>query len=113
MQLLYPGLPGLLFVIQPSFNRWRSFATTVLRTSPFPVEPFHYVLFLQYQLDSSRSVSSINSAFYAFNWLHDVAGVSSPTNHPTVAALKEGAARSASSTANHRKEPLEAEHLRK
>ena len=95
------------------FNRWRSFATSVLGTSPFPVEPFHCALFLQYLLESSRSVSSINSAFYAFKWLHDLAGVSSPTSHPTVVAVKEGAVRSASSPANHRKEPLEAEHLRK
>lgn len=39
--------------------------------------------------------------------------MSSPTSHPTVVAVKEGAVRSASSPANHRKEPLEAEHLRK
>jgi len=95
------------------FNRWRSFATTVLGTSPFPVEPFHCALFLQYLLESSRSVSSINSAFYAFKWLHDLVAMSSPTSHPTVVAVKEGAVRSASSPANHRKEPLEAEHLRK
>ena len=95
------------------FNRWRSFATTVLGTSPFPVEPSHCALFLQYLLESSRSVSSINSAFNAFKWLHDLAAVSSPTSHPTVVAVKEGAVRSASSPANHRKEPLEAEHLRK
>ena len=77
------------------------------------MEPIDCMLLLQYLLDSTNSVSSINSAFYAFNWLHDLAGVSSPTSHPTVVAVKEGAVRLASSPVKHRKEPLEAEHLRR
>ena len=95
------------------FNRWRSFVADVLGISAFPVEPIHCALFLQYLLDSSKSVSSINCAFYAFKWLHDLAGVPSPTIHPTVVAVKEGAVRLASSPVKHRKEPLEAEHLRR
>ena len=73
------------------------------------MEPIDCMLLLQYLLDSTNSVSSINSAFYAFNWLHDLAGVSSPTSHPTVVAVKEGAVRLASSPVK----PLEAEHLRR
>lgn len=45
--------------------------------------------------------------------MHDLAGVSSPTSHPTVVAVKEGAVRLASSPVKGRKEPLEAEHLRR
>ncbi|CAH3186559.1 unnamed protein product [Porites lobata] len=95
------------------FNRWRSFATEVLGiVAVFPVEPIHCALFLQYLLDSTKSVSTINCAFYAFKWLHDLAGVGSPTSHPTVVAVKEGAIRLSSCPVKHRKEPLEAEHLR-
>ena len=57
------------------FNRWRSFASTVLVTSRFPVKPVHCALFLQYVLDSSKSVSTVNCAFYAFKWLHDLAAL--------------------------------------
>lgn len=76
------------------------------------MEPIDCALLLQYLLDSTNSVSSINSAFYAFKWLHDLAGVSSPKGHPTVVAVKEGAVRLASSPVKHRKEPLETEHLK-
>ena len=77
------------------------------------MEPLHCALFLQYLLDSSKSAFTINSAFYAFKWLHDLAGVCSPTSHPTVVAVKEGASRLASLPVKYRKEPLEAGHLRK
>ncbi|XP_015769715.1 PREDICTED: uncharacterized protein LOC107348204, partial [Acropora digitifera] len=83
--------PGTSLNYTRIFNRWRSFATEVLGIiDVFPVEPIHCALFLQYLLDSTKSVSTINCAFYAFKWLHDLAGVGSPTSHPTVVAVKEG-----------------------
>ena len=95
------------------FNRWRSFAGEVLGiVAVFPVEPIHCALFLQYLLDLTKFVPTISCAFYAFKWLHDLAGVCSPTSHPTVVAVKEGAIYLSSSAVKHRKEPLEAEHLR-
>ena len=78
----------------------------------FLVEPISCAMFLQYLLDSTKSASSINSAFHAFKWLHDLAGFSSPTSHPTVIAVQEGATCLASSPVKHQKEPLDAEHLR-
>ena len=78
----------------------------------FPVEPIPCALFLQYLFDSTKSVSTINCAFYAFKWLHDLAGVCSPTSHPTAVAVKEGAICLCSCPIKHRKETLEAEHLR-
>ena len=106
--------PGTSLNYTRIFNRWRSFATEVLViVAVFPVEPIHCALFLQYLLDSTKSVSTINCAFYAIKWLHDLAGVGSPTSHPTVVAVKEGAIRLFSCPVKHRKlEPLEAEHLR-
>ncbi|CAH3178694.1 unnamed protein product [Porites lobata] len=105
--------PGTSLNYTRIFNRWRFFATEVLGiVAVFPVEPIHCALFLQYLLDSTKSVSTINCAFYAFKWLHDLAGVGSPTSHPTVVAVKEGAIRLSSCPVKHRKEPLEAEHLR-
>ena len=57
------------------FNRLRSFTSTVLVTSRFPVKPVHCALFLQYLLDLNKSVSTVNCAFYAFKWLHDLAAL--------------------------------------
>ena len=76
------------------------------------MEPIYCALFLQYLLDSTKSVSTISCAFYAFKWFHDLAGVCSPTSHPTVVAVKEAAIPLSSFPVKHRIEPLEAEHLR-
>ena len=83
-----------------------------LRTSEFPVRPIDCALYLQHLLDSSKSVATINCAFYAFNWIHLVAGVDSPTLHRTVVAVKEGAAHLASQLIVNTKEPLHAHHLK-
>ena len=95
-----------------AFNKWRPFASDVLGTSEFPVRPIDCALYLQHLLESSKSVASINCAFYAFKWVHLLAGVESPTLHPTVIAVKEGAVRLASQPIVNRKEPLDAHHLK-
>ena len=95
-----------------AFNKWRTFASDVLGTSEFPVRPIDCALYLQHLLESTKSVATINCAFYAFRWIHLLAGVDSPTLHPTVVAVKEGAVRLASQPIVNRKEPLHADHLK-
>ena len=95
-----------------AFNRWKVFARDVLGTSQFPVRPTDCALYLQHILESSNSVSAINCAFYAFKWVHLLAGVDSPTLHSTVVAVKDGAVRLASRPATNRKEPLDVNHLK-
>lgn len=59
----------------------------------FPVGPMDCALYQQSLLQSSKSASAINCPFYAFKWLHQVAGVDSPTLHPTVITAKDGGVR--------------------
>lgn len=73
-----------------AFKRWTEFAKGVLGVPVFPVGPLDCPLYLQCLLQSSKSASAINCAFYAFKWLHQVAGVDSPTLHPIVIAAKDG-----------------------
>ena len=97
-----------------SFIKWKSFATNVLQlSSSFPVSASNFALFLQHVLESSSSVSSINSVFYALKWVHNLANVPSPTDHPAIIHLRDGAIRIASRPTEHRKEPLEVSHLQK
>lgn len=65
----------------------------VLGVPVFPVGPMDRALYLQSLLQSSKWASAINCAFYAFKWLHQVAGVDSPTLHPAVITAKDGAVR--------------------
>ena len=95
-----------------AFNRWKVFARDVLGTFQFPARPTDCALYLQHILESSNSVSAINCAFYAFKWVHLLAGVDSPTLHSTVVAVKDGAVRLASRPATNRKEPLDVNHLK-
>ena len=89
-----------------AFNKWKTFPSDVLGTSEFPVRP------IDCALESSKSVATINCAFYAFKRIHLLSGVDSPTLHPTVIALKEGVVRLASQPTVNRKEPLETHHLK-
>ncbi|XP_020607326.1 uncharacterized protein LOC110046006 [Orbicella faveolata] len=95
-----------------AFNKWRALTSEVLGTSEFPVRPIDCALYLQHLLESSKSVATINCAFYAFKWIHFLAGVDSPTLHPTVMAVKEGAVRLASQPILNRKEALDPHHLK-
>lgn len=70
-----------------------------------------FALYIQHLVEQTSSASAINSAFYAINWAHKLAGLESPTNHPTVLLIKEGAVRMCSQKCN-RKEPLEPVHLK-
>ena len=95
-----------------AFNRWKAFARDLLDTKVFPVRPIDCALYLQHLLKSSKSLCAINYAFYAFRWAHLLAGVDSPTSHPTIIAMKEGALRLASQPPTNRKEPLDVNHLK-
>ena len=76
-----------------AFNRWAEFTKGVLGVPVFPVGPMDCALYVQSLLQSSKSASAINCAFYAFKLLHQVAGVDSPTLHPIVITAKDGAVR--------------------
>lgn len=78
----------------------------------FSVRPLDGALYLQFLLESSNSVSAINCAFYAFKCVHKVAGLESPTLHPTIIAAKKGALRFVSQSASHRKGTLQVAHLK-
>ena len=86
------------------FNKRRTFASDILGTSKFHVRPIDCALYLQHLLESSKSVPTINCALYAFKWIHLLAGVDSPTLHPTVGPVKEWALRLASQPIVNRKE---------
>ena len=95
-----------------AFQRWKEFASTFLQVNPFPANPFHLAVYLQHLIDTTQSISSINCAFYALNWVHAIAGIPSPTEHPFVVTVKAGASRLLSGGQSHRKEPMEVNYLK-
>ena len=50
----------------------------MLGVPKFPIRPLVGALYLQFLLELSNSVSTINCSFHAFKWLHHVVGLQSP-----------------------------------
>lgn len=83
------------------------------RYPPVPSErPLHVAIYLQTLIDTSSSASSDETAFYALQWAHNLAGVPSPTAHPTVIAIRDAAQRLFGKHRENRKEPISAESIK-
>ena len=67
-----------------AFRRWKEFALSKHELSYLPANPMHVAVYLQYVLESTRSSSSVDTAFYSIKWAHKSAGLVSPTDNPLV-----------------------------
>ena len=63
-------------------------------------------------LESTKSCSSVDSAFYAIKWAHEIAGMASPTDNQVVSRVREAAKRILGAGRPNRKEPLSTDVLK-
>ena len=89
-----------------AFNRWKEFASRWVEVATFPAQPLPVALYLQYLLESTCSCSSIDAAFYGLKWVHDIAGLVSPTDSSLVVAVREASQRILGTGRSNRKEPM-------
>ena len=79
------------------WSRWRRWAQSKQAIPIMPACPLHIALYLleltEDALQKNIGGSAIDSALYGIRWAHKVAGLESPTQHPTVVAAAEGAKR--------------------
>lgn len=94
-----------------AFLRWKRFAACYEHMEVLPASPLDVALYLQSLMDTANSASTIDSAFYAIQWAHSLAGFDSPTRHPVVVAVRDAASRFFGRHRNNRKMPLTAAHL--
>ena len=80
--------------------------------SYFTAEPIHVAVYLQHVLESTRSRSSVDSAFYSIKWAHESAGLGSPTDNTLVIRVREAANRILGVERRNRKEPITIEILK-
>ena len=68
-----------------SWQRWKKLSVGKLGKCELPVNPMHEALYLQDLIkdahEKSKSPAVISSAVYGINWAHQVALMSSPTEH--------------------------------
>ena len=105
--------PSTVSVYSRSLKKWKEFADKYHFARYFPAESEQVALFLQYLLESTKSHQSVQTAFYASKWAHDLAGIPSPTENATVKLVAEGAKRIIGIKRVNRKEPLSLQDLHK
>ena len=89
-----------------AFNRWKEFASRWGEVATFAAEPLPVALYLQHLLQSTSSCSSVDAAFYGLKWVHESAGLVSPTDSSLVAAAREASKRILGTSRSNRKEPV-------
>ena len=95
-----------------AFKKWRDFAAGKLKISSLPANYIHVALYLQHVLDATRSCSSVDTAFYAIKWAHEMAGLVFQSSSPIVSKVRAAAKRIGGTTRPNRKEPLPVEVLK-
>ena len=96
-----------------SFARWKKFASSKSEFQHFPAKTEHVALYLQHLIDTTHSQSAVDSAIYAIQWAHTMAGIPSPTNSPIIHAIREAAKRLVGTRPVNKKEPISAGMIRK
>ncbi|CAH3117595.1 unnamed protein product, partial [Porites lobata] len=96
--ILSARAPATVSMYDRAFRRWKEFALSKHELSYLPANPMHVAVYLQYVLESTRSSSSVDTAFYSIKWAHESAGLA--------AERILGAKRC------HRKEPLSIEIIK-
>ena len=76
-----------------AFKRWKDFAVSNLKSNYLPANPIHVAVYLQHVLESTKSCSSVDSAFYAIKWAHEIADMASPTDRQVVSRVRVAAKR--------------------
>ena len=88
-----------------AWSRWNAWACEKIGVDVLPAQPLMIALYINDLLESSKSASVLESAFYAIQWAHKLAGVESPTFHPVVRAALEAGKRAVGKPESP-KEPL-------
>ena len=104
--------PATVNTYDRAFRRWKEFALSKHELSYLPANPIHVAIYLQYVLESTRSSSSVDAAFFSIKWTHKSAGLISPTDNTLVNRVQEAAKRILGVKRCHRKEPLSIKIIR-
>ena len=96
---------------QSSWGKWKDWASTKSSVAVFPVDPFHFSLYIA-DLVKTGCKSVADSAAAAVKWVHSLAGLPSPTDNSMVKIALQAFKRKTASPPV-RKEPITSETLLK
>ncbi|XP_053405894.1 uncharacterized protein LOC123561533 isoform X1 [Mercenaria mercenaria] len=77
------------------FIRWRKWAlsNSLGEKDIFPAKPFIFGIYLCSIVQSSNSFSAVSKSYYSVKWMHDLYGLTSPTDSSLVKNILEAAKR--------------------
>ena len=110
--VLSARVPATTNTYHRAFKRWKDFALSNLRSTYLAATPVHVAVYLQHVLESTKSCSSVDTAFYAIKWAHEIAGTASPTDYHIVSRVREAAKRILGTGRPNRKEPITSDVLK-
>ena len=95
-----------------AFSRWKRWANSKPGIVAFPAKPFQLALYMSFLMKSARTSAPVYEAVNSLSWVHTLAVVEDPTDHPLVKQILAGAKRILAHK-TEKKEPITAEILQK
>ena len=94
-----------------AFNRFCKWCSDY-NISSLPASDFHISMYLVNLSDTCKSVTTIDEAFYAISWAHELSGYLNPCSSNLARLTREGCHRSIGHRSNNKKEPISLETLK-
>jgi len=95
--VLEPSAPSAAYKYSNGWRKWKTWAQSKLGVPVFPAVPLQVALYLTELVERAvlegHSASVVESASYSIRWGHHLAGMDSPTIHPLMKGVVEGARR--------------------
>ena len=75
-----------------AYGRWKSWASRH-KLQVFPASPFHVALYLRFLMLDAKTAAPLQATIHSLSSIHQLAGEQSPTDHPLVKDILDGAQR--------------------
>lgn len=109
--VLLSKAPGPIDSYRRAFARWKEFAAAKEEIDAFPAKTEHVALYLQHLLDSTQSYSVVDSAIYALQWAHNLAGLPSPVDASIIRDISKAAKKMNGARVVNRKQAVTADMI--
>ena len=109
--VLVSKVPGTINSYRRAFARWKEFVAAKEEIEAFLAKTEHVALYLQHLLDSMQSHSVVDSAIYAIQWAHNLAGLPSPVDIPNIHDISKAAKKMNGARVVNRKQAVTADMI--
>ena len=75
------------------YIKWKTWALNFAEVTILPADPKFFALYLLHLQDFAKTHAPISMAFYSISWVHRMAGLKDPTEHPLPKMVRDSAVR--------------------